>query len=114
MKNAIAIYVSNGVVVHLVCSESRAKEILMDAHLKMESAQSFISDEGIDQEMMLAVSPDLCNRVLEAKKSVGLGMRIKAALDKHGIPFDRELRAKVSDAVREVIGMNSNLGMSVG
>lgn len=96
-NNAILVYTDGGVVKHRFCQEIEARVILADISDKMEAVSLFVVDH-MEAKLVYDVSPDLRDRVAAAKTKHKAQARIKMALDRHGVPQDRDLRIAIFNA----------------
>jgi hypothetical protein len=104
MKNAILISVTNDVISHHFCDAAFAQGMLEYAKKQGREDSAFFQEEDskMDISDVYNLSPELRNRVAEAKEKLRNDLRIQAALDKHGVPKDPSLRASVVRAFREL------------
>ena len=102
MDNAILVYCEDGVAKHRFCPESEARAFLTDASSKMEGGSMFALDCG-NAKLVFDISPNLRDKVGEAKAKLLRDMRIKAAMDRNGIPQDRELRIAICKTFAELL-----------
>lgn len=101
-NNAILIYESGGNLIHRFCPEAEATAFLESAALRMNAASMFVSDHHMDSELLFSASPDLRDRVAETKAHLGFQVRVRDALDRHGIERDRDLRNRIMGAIKEL------------
>lgn len=101
MKNAVLVYELNGGATHRFCPEAEARTFLASAQDNGEGASIFIT-EGFEAELFYSVAPNLRSRVDAAKGRLSQVIRIRNALDKHGVPRDRDLRSKINTAFGEL------------
>lgn len=104
VKNAVLIYSDSGLVWHKFVPESEARDFLDKCTVESGSAVMFATKEGMDVELYFEHSPDLRHNIEVAKSKLRHELRIKAALDKHGVPQDRNTRIAVVMAIRELYG----------
>jgi hypothetical protein len=104
MNNAILVSETNGVVTHHFCDATFAQGMLEYAKVNGTGDSAFFQDEDtkIDVATVYELSPDLRNRVEAAKDKLREDIRIRNAMDKHGVPKDRTLRAAVYKAFKEL------------
>lgn len=101
-NNAILIYESGGDLLHRFCPEAEATAFLESAALSMNVASMFVSDDNMDSEMLFSVSRNLRDHVAETKNHLGFQVRVRDALDRHGVERDRELRNRIMGAIKEL------------
>lgn len=103
MKNTILVYEDSvsGQVDHLFCTEEVAKERLGACNAPLSGGSMFTSD-GVDAAAMYVVSPNLRERVEEAKRKLRADITVRDALNRHEVPEDVELRTKIIAAIKEL------------
>ncbi|UIF89414.1 hypothetical protein [Cupriavidus sp. UYPR2.512] len=99
------------ILVHAV--DGRAEHSFMTAeqgHAAFDEIQQangcgsiFQTDSADDAKLIYDVSPDLRNRVAEAKISVRKHIEWKAALDRHEVPTDPQLRKSIYRALQDIL-----------
>lgn len=99
--NTILVFEDNGVVKHRLCTEEQGKAALRHAAEQL-SGGSMMTSDVMDAEMVYSVSPDLRNRVESAKCKLRDELKLRDAMNKHGVPKDREIRASVCRAFNEL------------
>lgn len=103
MNNTILVYedLKSGQVKHQFCTEEVAKERLM-ASTASNSGGSMFTSKDVSSEKLYVVSPNLRERVEEAKRKLRADITIRDTLTRHGVPEDIELRAKIASAIKEL------------
>lgn len=101
IANAILIYEENGQVKHRFCPEAEAKEYLSSVSSEMKGATMFTA-EGWASELVFSISPELRERVEEAKRKMRMQIRLRDALDRNGVPRDFNLRQSIFKAVDDL------------
>lgn len=101
MKNAILVYEDAGQVKHCFCSAEEARARL-EASTVMNSGGSVFTNESIDAAMLYAVSPQLRDRVNDAKLKLRSDIAVREALNRHGVPQDTDLRTKIANAIKDL------------
>lgn len=101
-NNAILVHAdASGNVLHRFCPEVEARAFLKEAQERLTGASMFAVDSP-DAELIYQISPDLRDRVDHAKVKLKADLRFSAALDKHNVPRDPELRRAVHSAFGEL------------
>jgi hypothetical protein len=100
-KNAILVYTEFGFVWHKYMPETVARDYLDKCTAAGDGASMFVVD---DAELVFSVSPYIRHRVEVVKSKLRRDLRIKAALDKHGVTQDRDTRIAVIRAIHEIYG----------
>ncbi len=100
-NNAILVYAEEGVVKHRFCPEAEARTILADVADKLDNGFLFAVDHP-DAKLIYDISPDLRDHVAAAKTKLEVNTRLKLALDRHGIPNDRNLRVAIFKAFEDL------------
>jgi len=93
-KNALLIYETNGEVLHRFCPQHEANAHLSMAKIDGEGAAVFIV-EADDAHLVFETSYDFQKEVSEKKAELRQQIRVRAALDKEGIPQDADLRNRI-------------------
>lgn len=101
LKNTILIYEEAGAVHHCFCTEAEATTRMKQAAAEGSGGSMFVSD-GMGADLTYAVSPDLRERVEEAKRKLRFDMAIRDALNRHGVPKDRDLRIQIKNAIDDL------------
>lgn len=104
VADAILVHEQGGAVVHSFLRSSEANKLLDAATANRSGGSVFIVEDGMGAETYYQVSPDLRSRVAEAKHKLSRDLHWQGVLDRHGVPDDRELRAKVVRSMREILG----------
>lgn len=100
--NAILVFeADDGSAQHRFCTAAEATDHLDKAAASFSGGSMFINEE-LGAEMVYAVSPDLRARVDEAKRKLKFEMAIRDALNRHGVPADRQLRISIKKAIDEL------------
>lgn len=102
ISNAILVFEEGDQVLHRFCPEAEAREYLENAQGKMRGGAMFAAD-NIEAEFVLLVSSDLRDRVDAAKTRMKSQMRVRDALDRHGVPRDQDLRASIFNAFGDLM-----------
>lgn len=101
-KNTILVFEdADGTVRHAFCTQAEATERLKLATAAGSGGSMFIN-EDLGAEMVYAVSPDLRERVGEAKRKLRNDILVRDALNRQGVPNDRDLRIKIKKAIDEL------------
>lgn len=101
-ETAILIFeTASGSVEHRFCTEALGRELLLRAHSKGRRSTMFVG-EGFAAEMVYATSRDLRDRVDAAKAQMLGDIRLRAALDRQGVPCGHALRNAIHAAVRQL------------
>jgi hypothetical protein len=99
VPNAILVFHSAGLVNHRFCEAEYAKAFLNDP---ANSGGSVFMYDNVNAETIYAVSPNTRDRVESAKSKLRSDLKIKAALDKHGVTPVLEVRHAVHEAFSEL------------
>ena len=99
--NTILVFEDAGKAQHCFCTEAEATDRLQKATAAGSGGSMFIN-EDLGAEMVYAVSPDLRERVEEAKRKLNHDLTIRDALNRHGVPTDRDLRIKIKKAIDDL------------
>ncbi len=104
IQNAILVYecTETGQVKHKFCTETDARRYLELAAVEMRGGSMFAAD-GVEAEFVLQVSPDLREKVEDAKRRMKWQIRVRDALDRHGVTRDREQRVAIFKALEDVL-----------
>jgi len=105
MNNAILVLEEDGLVKHRFCAESEATEHIESCRGKPQGASMFLADHH-DVEFVFSVSPNLRQKVEEAKEKLKNDIRLRNALDKYDVPKDFELRQSISKAFADLARLN--------
>lgn len=100
IANTILVYEEDGQVKQRFCPEAEARNYLDQAQLDMRGGCLFALD-GVEAEFMLRISPDLRDKVEVAKAKLKVDTRLRDALDRHGVPRDRDLRVAIFKALED-------------
>lgn len=101
-QNTILVFeAADGTVQHCFCTEAEATQRLKQA-VSAGSAGSMFFNDGLAAEMVFSVSPDLRERVEEAKRKLRNDLTVRNALNRHGVPADQDLRIKIKKAIDEL------------
>lgn len=93
-NNSILIYAEGDAMRHRFCPEAEARKYLEKVAAEGGSASMMsVNVGGVD--LVYRVSPDLRGKVEEAKTRLKGQVRFKKALDRNGVPMDRQLRAAI-------------------
>lgn len=103
VANAILVHELAGGVVHSFLPAAEAHKRLDEALSQRSAGSVFVVEDGIGAEIYYSVSPDLRSRIEDAKQRLRRGLHWQRVMDNHGVPVDRELRAKVANAMREIL-----------
>jgi hypothetical protein len=116
-NNAILICFEGSAVTHRFCPEAEARAFLTIAAERMNSGSMFILEGPYDAECIYGLSPELRNHVAAAKAAAELQGRLTLALDRHGVPRNRDLRIAIFRAFDELTSADNTevtLNDSVG
>jgi hypothetical protein len=102
-RNAILIHAKDGVAVHSFMPQSEANAQFDEIERNHAGGSVLTLDLDWDAEDFLKLSPDLRARVASAKSKLARDLKWKEVMDRHGVPPDRETRAKVSRVLQEII-----------
>lgn len=105
MNNVILVYEDRGQIKQRFCHSDEAKAAMEIAAENLQAAITFtVSDEcGMDAIRVLSLSPDLAIRVSAAKIKMLADVRLRDALDCHGVPRDLELRRAIHRAYEDAL-----------
>ena len=98
--NAILIYEKDGQIMQRFCPEAEAREYLDKARGEMRGGSMFATD-GMEAELVLSVSPQLRDRIAEARIKLKADTRLRDSLDRYGVPADRDLRLSIYKAFED-------------
>ena len=101
IANAILIYEDGGQIMQRFCPESEARDFLAKAGESMSGGSMFAAD-GVEAEFVFKVSPQLRDKVDAAITKLKGDVRLRDALTNNGVPFDRELRVAIYNALEEL------------
>lgn len=99
--NAILIYEEDSQIMQRFCPEAEAREYLDKARSEMRGGSMFATD-GMEAELVLSVSPQLRDLIAETKTKLQADTRLRDALDRHGVPVDRDLRLSIYKALEDM------------
>jgi hypothetical protein len=102
-NNAILIYIAKGKATYRFCPEDEARTHL-DIAKKLGDPASMMVTDDLDCKFVLSVSPNLRDRVEQNISRMQVDYNFIVALDKHGVPKDRELRCSISKAFADLVG----------
>lgn len=97
MNNAVLVLMEGNRAAHRFCTEPEGRAVLTKAAAEGGSASLMIT-EGADAELIYLISPELRDKVAEAKTSLKASHRFKVALDKEKVPMDLDLRKAIHRA----------------
>lgn len=99
--DSILVIEVSGKVTHEFCDQAEGQERLRSARLH-HSGGSMFSCEDMNAELVYSVSPNLRERVEEAKRKLRVEIMVRDALDRNAVPRDRKLRSGIYKAVKEL------------
>lgn len=98
-NNAILVFHSAGIVDHRFCESEYAKSFANDP---ANRGCSVFTYENVNAEDIYTFSPKARDRVESAKAKLRSDLRIKEALDKHGVIPDSDVRLALHEAFSEL------------
>ena len=102
-KNTILVFEdADGTVRHVFCTQAEATERLKSALDAGSGGSMLFNSDEMDAKMLYDVSPDLRARVETAKCKLRGDLIVRDALNRHGIPNDRELRANINKVIADL------------
>lgn len=116
-NNAILVCIEGCAAIHRFCPEAEARAFLTTAAERMSSGSMFILEGPHDAECIYGLSPELRNHVAAAKAAAELQSRLALALDRHGVPRNRDVRIAIFRAFDELTSTDNTeatLNDSVG
>lgn len=90
-----------GQVTHTICTQTEGQERLRNARIH-HSGGSMFTSEGMSADLVYSVSPNLRERVDEAKRKLRGEILIRDALDRNAVPRDHALRTGIYKAINEL------------
>lgn len=99
-KTAILVCEENGKAVIRYCTVQEAKEACDKAAANCSGASMFTNEHNWDAEFIMAVT-NFKDRVHEARHQLQNDLRLRDALDKHGIARDPKLRTAIKAAFQD-------------
>lgn len=103
VKSAVLVYeTKEGAVDHCFCTSDHANAVVCASKDANTGASAFLSEDGLEAEMVYSVSPDLRGRVEAAKAKLRFDIAVRNALNRHGVPAERGLRAAVYNVITEL------------
>ena len=101
-KNAILVFeTGNDDVDHCFSSTSDANDRLNQAVFNVSVGSSFTSEEH-EAEFIYTVSPNLRDRIDEAKRNLRCEIIMRDAMNRHAVPADRDLRINIKNAIDDI------------
>lgn len=94
IANAVLVYTQDGEVKQRFCNSTEAQTEFERLSAAGEGCSMFATETD-EAELLISISPDFRARVDAAKEKLRVDLRIQQALDLHGVPADRELRARI-------------------
>lgn len=73
------------------------------ATVSCSGASMFTTDAAWDAELLMAISPNIKERVLEAQRRLQDDIKLRDLMDKHGIPRENTLRASIKATLKGYI-----------
>lgn len=101
VSNTILVYEEAGTAKHRFCTKAQATEHL-DRAAAEGSAGSMFTVSEMEAELVYKVSPNVRERVDEAKRKLRIDIAVRDALNRQGVPSDRDLRIKIKKAIDEL------------
>lgn len=102
MPNAMIFFPDNQFRIHnKFCSEPEARKFLERVEKKQGVGSAIISDSNA-LDLVYGASSKLRAIADRTKAQLSKQARIKAALDRQGVPMDQGLRAKISGALLDM------------
>lgn len=102
VKSCILVHAVNGRAVHSFMTAEQGRAAFDEIMLAHGCGSIFETESLDDAKLIYDVSPDLRNRVEEAKISVRKQLEWKDALDKQNVPTDPKLRQSIYRAIRDI------------
>lgn len=101
VKGCILVHAVNGLAVHSFMTAEQGRAAF-DEIMMTHGCGSIFKTESDDAKLIYDLSPDLRNRVEEAKISVRKQIEWKACFDKHNVPTDPQLRRSIYRAIQDI------------
>jgi hypothetical protein len=102
-KTAILVCEHNGLAVIRYCTPQEASAACEAATVSCSGASMFTTDAAWDAELLMAISPNMKERVLEAQRCLQDDIKLRDLMDKHGIPRENALRASIKATFKDYI-----------
>lgn len=100
-NDVLLVYEKNGKVEELFCSPQEADQRFKAASANRSGASIF-AFEGCSASMMLPISPQSRDRVNMAKDKLRSQIKLRDAMDNHGIPDDQSLRSSITKVIKDM------------
>ena len=102
VESVILVYEDeHGGVAVRYCTQAEANAHFSSIAGQLKGCSAFFGEQGVRAKALVSVSPNLRERVEEARRKLLRDVRLRDLLTRHGVPEDFALRASINAAFQE-------------